>query len=587
MTENTALLALPLIMPSQAQKHLTHNEAIKRLDALVQLSVASRSTTAAPTPATEGERYILPAGASGAWAGQAPGTVAIFRNGTWEYETPSEGWLAWVSSESALVVFDGATWEDAVGQPQLQNLPQVGINTTADSTNRLAVSAPMTLLSHAGQGHQLKINKAGPSDTASLLFQSNWSGRAEMGLAGSNDFSVKVSADGGTFRTGLSVNAATGVVSFPNGVSNVAPTEFGTGPLATAAYVQSRGSDLVSNGTGLLGNGYNHPAGMVFDPVVSPNLPGSFRYSGYASGILSTQEDVAVDPNRSYRTSSYLRQAEAVGNWSSFANGCRHQHYIGLICYDADRNQISAHHHMRFKEGGVDSLTTLAQPLAPGDTVVHLTSAAGWNTSASPSHHRGIIVFGYKNTVGYSYDRYSRHVAFDLFDLGAVNVASKTVTLKAPWPGNLGNPAATNGAWPAGTALANSASGGSFKYCTMGGTVVPQTERWYRAQGFIGGVDRSGTNVTSNFAPGTAYVRVLWLANYSNRVGGFLGIFPETGAAHNVWFAGTSVIQDPLVQAVAVTSGAAAGSYTIKAFAGDPVTGSVTFQNAAPSLSEV
>ena len=35
--ENSANLQLPYIMPSQAQKHVTHNEAVRTLDALVQL----------------------------------------------------------------------------------------------------------------------------------------------------------------------------------------------------------------------------------------------------------------------------------------------------------------------------------------------------------------------------------------------------------------------------------------------------------------------------------------------------------------------------------------------------------------------
>jgi len=62
------------------------------------------------------------------------------------------------------------------------------------------------------------VNKATPGDTASLLLQSGWSGRAEIGLAGSDDLAVKVSADGSLFRTGLSVAAASGVVTAPAGL---------------------------------------------------------------------------------------------------------------------------------------------------------------------------------------------------------------------------------------------------------------------------------------------------------------------------------------------------------------------------------
>lgn len=62
--------------------------------------------------------------------------------------------------------------------------PQLGVNATADTTNRLSVPSPATLLNHEGAGHQLKINKAGITHTASLLYQTGFSRRAEMGLAG-------------------------------------------------------------------------------------------------------------------------------------------------------------------------------------------------------------------------------------------------------------------------------------------------------------------------------------------------------------------------------------------------------------------
>jgi len=55
----------------------------------------------------------------------------------------------------------------------------------------------------------------GVSDTASLLYQTNWSGHPEMGLAGNDDFAIKVSADGTTFTEALRIDATTGAVSLP------------------------------------------------------------------------------------------------------------------------------------------------------------------------------------------------------------------------------------------------------------------------------------------------------------------------------------------------------------------------------------
>ncbi|MCK9910342.1 hypothetical protein MXD81_14450, partial [Microbacteriaceae bacterium K1510] len=86
----------------------------------------------------------------------------------------------------------------------------LGINATADTTNRLSVSADATLLSHDGDDHRLKISKAAAGDTASLLYQTAFSGRAELGLAGDDDFHFKVSTDGSTWREAIVINRASG-----------------------------------------------------------------------------------------------------------------------------------------------------------------------------------------------------------------------------------------------------------------------------------------------------------------------------------------------------------------------------------------
>lgn len=576
-SQTSTHLALPFIQPAQAQKHVTHNEALNRLDILVHLCVATATDAAPPAAPANGARFLLPGGAVGAWAGQQAGTLAVHENDAWIFHAPHTGWTAWIENEGRLAVFDGAAWIDAAPMAEFQNLPQVGIATTADETNRLAVAGDATLLTHAGGGHQVKINKAAASDTASLLFQTGWSGRAEIGTAGTDDFAIKVSADGSTFRSALVADAATGRVRFPQGTEGIAPAEFGAGPLLTAGYAASRGTDLVTNGTGLLGNGYNYPPEFAYDAAITPDLPASFSFAGYHSGMVQMQELLPIDPNRVYRLGSYLRQEGRAGDWSAWTNRERHAQYMGLDCLDIDGNRITAPNHMRYRQGGVDSLTTLTAPLAPGDTVIHLGNAAGWNSGASQNYFRGLILFGYRNSLGYTYGRYSRLVATDMFDLGQVDKTANTVTLNKPLPASLANPADPAGVWPAGTEIANSSSGSSYKYAFYNGVILPETNRWYRSTSHIGGIDRSGGNVLDNFPPGTAFVRVFWLANHTNRPGGFSG-YPDTGAAHRVWFSGVSVTPEPL----ALTQATATGARSIKVPRGNFAGGTVDLVAPSP-----
>ncbi|WP_299665067.1 DUF2793 domain-containing protein [uncultured Ruegeria sp.] len=210
MPQNSPRLNLPYLQPAQAQKHVTHNEALRGLDLVVQLSVASTDATIPPAAPDQGETYALGAAPTGAWAG-LDGKLAAWLDNGWHFFTPEPGWRAWDQSAGQLKVWDGSAWIDP--PVNLQNLSGVGIATGSDGTNRLAVRSAATLLTHEGSGHQLKINKASAGDTASLLYQSNWTGHAEMGLSGDTDFSIKVSHDGGNWVEALRFNAATGITS--------------------------------------------------------------------------------------------------------------------------------------------------------------------------------------------------------------------------------------------------------------------------------------------------------------------------------------------------------------------------------------
>lgn len=218
MTNKTALQLLPLIQASQAQKHVTVNAAMAVLDVLVQTSAISRTLTAPPGGVVAGACYIVANGATGAWLAQDH-NVAVYSGTYWDFYLPKTGWRVWLEAETTEAVFDGAVWTTSADRTE--RVAALGISAAADDTNRLTVSADATLLTNAGAGHQLKINKAHTGDTASLLFQNGFSGRAEMGNVGNDDFVLKVSPNGTTFLTGLTIEAATGRILASHGVNLV------------------------------------------------------------------------------------------------------------------------------------------------------------------------------------------------------------------------------------------------------------------------------------------------------------------------------------------------------------------------------
>lgn len=106
---DTTHLQLPLLAAAQAQRHVTHNEALLRLDALVQLAVIDRDLTAPPAIPSDGDRYIPASGATGAWA-DWDWNIAWFVDGVWTKLVPREGWRVWIEDEDVLLVWDGAAW---------------------------------------------------------------------------------------------------------------------------------------------------------------------------------------------------------------------------------------------------------------------------------------------------------------------------------------------------------------------------------------------------------------------------------------------------------------------------------------------
>jgi hypothetical protein len=244
--ENTDRLNLPYLMAAQAQKHVTHNEALRMLDALVHLSVTSRGASVPPTDPKASEAFLVGENATAAWQGH-DGEITVFVDGFWMFHTAQEGWLLWISDEAVFLIFNGSEWVAPPVPNALNGLETMGIGLDADATNKLAVSSQAVLLTHAGNDHRLKINKSSETDNASVLFQTNFEGRAEFGTTGDDDWHVKTSADANTWNEAIVAKADTGAVSFPSGsnpdllapaISSAGGDSFVLGPpnLHTVAY---------------------------------------------------------------------------------------------------------------------------------------------------------------------------------------------------------------------------------------------------------------------------------------------------------------------------------------------------------------
>lgn len=216
----TANLNLPLLEPAQAQKHVTVNEALARIDAALHLSVISGTTTTPPALNVDGDTYLVPVGGVNAWSGQ-DGALAFFGNGGWSFLTPQAGWQIWVIDTGARLTFDGQAWSAGV---------------LAMSPNSAAMRAEVIEIDHVIQG--------GASEDTGFVIPANTSVWGVTGVVMSEVTGTlsawSLGAEGSATRYGSGLGTSAG--SFVRGLTGQPQTYYAASTLTLTA----EGGDFAS-----------------------------------------------------------------------------------------------------------------------------------------------------------------------------------------------------------------------------------------------------------------------------------------------------------------------------------------------------
>jgi hypothetical protein len=143
MADDTPRLSLPMLAAGQAQKELTHNEALVLIDALIGARVEAANAAAPPAGPIAGQCWAVGASPTGAWAGQA-GALAIATVGGWRFCNVPDGFAVRLNTNGALWLRQGSNW----GAPTGVAAPVGG--TIVDSEARASISALRTALINHG-----------------------------------------------------------------------------------------------------------------------------------------------------------------------------------------------------------------------------------------------------------------------------------------------------------------------------------------------------------------------------------------------------------------------------------------------------
>jgi hypothetical protein len=241
MSDITTHLLLPFILAAQAQKHVTHNEALRLLDAMVQLSVLDRDLTAPPATPADGDRYIVASGATGLWAGWDL-NVTTWVDGVWMRLVPRPGWLAWIADEATFFVWNGSAWQ-SVGVPQDVSDAIFSLVNDADPTKR-------ALFSLSGISTATTRTFTLPNTSSELAILAG-----TQTFNGNKTFSGTLTASGTVTMSGAAATIGTSVATATYGMGTGATTtgitktvNLGTGGASGSTTVVNIGSATAGAG---------------------------------------------------------------------------------------------------------------------------------------------------------------------------------------------------------------------------------------------------------------------------------------------------------------------------------------------------
>ncbi|MDR0571466.1 MAG: DUF2793 domain-containing protein [Rickettsiales bacterium] len=207
--EYTSNLKLPLMLPNQSGKEITHNEALVILDNIIQNPVIDNTLHVPPANPIINDLYIVGSDATDEWTDKE-NCLAFYDNG-WNFVEPKEGFTFFLKSSHTFYTFDGEDWKKTSKTIKFSDLYDVSIEELAiDDIVKYDGECLINTSDISLDSVNIK-NFLGFNNDSSIE-------KTKIQLNDSNNLAIKISAGDNEWNESVVVNNTTGRVDFKYGI---------------------------------------------------------------------------------------------------------------------------------------------------------------------------------------------------------------------------------------------------------------------------------------------------------------------------------------------------------------------------------
>jgi hypothetical protein len=375
---------LPLLSAGQAQGSVVADTSFSLIDALMQIVVISRIIAIPPASPNNGDSYVVPAGATGAWSGQT-NDIAIFQNGAWVFVPPFTGMQVYSVADSRTYVYTSGAWSASLSG--LTTLPTPTVSTLG-GVKSLAAAAH-NFLTQIGTDGSVSQAQPAAGDISGLAASATTDATNASNISSGTLNSARLPSIPASLLPNPTASTLGGVESatapsnqFMTGINTSGVPQFAQPSASNVSGLAASATTDTTNAANI-SSGFLPAARSGFWTVLQTG--NALSNSSSAQNVFpSGQGTISLAGSTAYEFEAFYQVTRSAGTTS---------HTVGLL-FSASQTLVGCNYLIQVANPTGNALSAVSDIVATSASSVTVTAA---NTSATENLHirlRGIIITG-------------------------------------------------------------------------------------------------------------------------------------------------------------------------------------------------